>query len=363
MKSPAAAAKEDWLGWDLADWNRAWFRHLFLRDHADDAPVTRIATNADALRKVVSSQNAAPRDIRQAFKRTIVERLRLTGQSLCTDALRSEWDVSGEQECPPYVAHLVVTCLVASGAGEVSNNNDFRKHLNRFLSRDSNSSRYSLGDLPRLWEMLSTWLDKEVDSGRPHRRLVLPKPHPRLRIIGRSLGLAFPSHRDQKTLVAILHDAGFTMHSPAVLPVLQCVEKHLTRFTERFAHAFREFRSEFLSGNDELFTFPFWSSVKDAIASSTFTEFTTPQEQPIRARLRVDRGEDWGVCISICCDRTSSRALPPSLAIVHGDGLGLADFPYILQRTAGHDLVPSAAGLLIAGNLDSTLGFVLDKGL
>jgi hypothetical protein len=179
----------------LDDWNRALFQHYFA-ENGDNTPVTRLAVTTEELSKAVEGI-AGPEEARDALVRAF--RGSLGRRSLGADAQRraTQWDLS-EDLVPPFVVHLLFTCMVVGDVEEaLAPVGDFRRRLTVLLGWGTG---HGLDRLPCLWQVLSDWLKAQYESKRPLRRLVLPSPPAHLSIIGYPYCLAFPTRRDQERL-------------------------------------------------------------------------------------------------------------------------------------------------------------------
>lgn len=351
MTSSTPDSRRPWQEWGIREWNDALFEHFFRAPEGDTVPVSRLVVNSEVLQRVTGDFQTAPKEIRTGFRNAVLARLRQTARSLCTDAIAAEWSSRRGHDVPPYFAHLVVTCLAASGTGDSATpKNDFRKRLNRFLGRGDDNARYHLGKLPRLWEMLRSWLDRAADAGRPYRRLVL-RPQPgSIRLIGYSLDLSFPSHHEQRALVELFHGRDLPA-SPPVLLVLRIVEAGLDRFGQRFQQAFREFYRAFLDGGTGLYERPFWSAVRDAIATASQRTERGDVPQPARALLRLEREADWKFGLTVYLDKPLGRSLPHGLTTLLAEDFAVGDFRFVLGHGADTGSERSPGELLLSGSL------------
>jgi hypothetical protein len=344
----------DWEDWDLSKWNNALFRHFFRDDTCDGMPVSRLVLNAETLQKITGDIDGNSKDFLSAFRLAVLGRLRRTGRTLCTDAVRSEWETVLGSSIPQYFSHLAVTLLAASGTSESTvPMKDFRKRLNRFLGRGENNARYNLGDLPRLWEMLESWLNKAADAGKPYRRIILRQQRASLRLIGYSIDLSFPSHRDQRVLIQLFHGRGFSSPTPAIL-VLREIEGALHRFGDRFRLEFYRFYQAFLAGDTELYQRSFWSAVRDALKIASERSQPNVGELSPQALLVLERDIDWQFTVTALFDSALPAVLPHGLAVVPVTEFAKGEFRFILSRTDESADGMSAGALLMSGSLENT---------
>src|SRR5262249_52781677 len=134
--------------------------------------------------------------------------------------------------------------------------------------------------------------------GEPYRTLVLSRPE-HLRIIGYSLELAFPPHRDQRELVEIL--AGIPI-PPPVVSVLERIETHLPRFGPRFRQTYHEFRAAYFGDKEGLYRWPFWSAVLDALKRRSLGASETGSASQPRLALRLDTDAEWRFALTVYTD-------------------------------------------------------------
>lgn len=355
--SPATVEKSGWKNWDIFDWNRRFFHYFFCAEEGDTAPVSRIVVNRDVLMRVAETSEVSGAELEKAFRNAVRERLQLTGQSLCTDALQTEWDYTQKETIPRYFAHLVVTCFAASGTGGSSTRtNDFRDHLNRFLGRDGGG--YFLRDLPQLWEMLRAWVDHAIAEGKPYRRLILRPQPANLRLIGYSLSLAFPTHRDQRLLQQVVGSLDLP-DDPPVLPILRAIAGASERFSDTFQSSIRMFERRFLEGDADLFEDAVWSAILEAVGSSS--EGTQPgtggTHGRIRSALRLERGVDWRFMLRLFLDGIPASKLPSGLRIEQVSDLAWGDYEYVLRGEIQSDKAAKtdAGSWILSGDAGESL--------
>jgi hypothetical protein len=101
--------------WQLDDWNRTLFHHYFA-ERGDRTKVTRLAVTSEELSKAVDGV-AGPDEARASLVGVLRKSLRL--RSLGSDAQRraAPWDSSADL-LPPFVVHLLFTCMVVGDAAE-----------------------------------------------------------------------------------------------------------------------------------------------------------------------------------------------------------------------------------------------------
>lgn len=266
-----------WREWTEKDWEVALFRHFFV-DDGSDHPVNRVPVTSDELIKVVSDPDANCREVEEAFLNSVrtpshVEfNHKLAGYRIDPE---TGWK---EPTIPPFFIPLIFSCLVASPPeGEIRNIGDFRKRLASLLGHDQPNRNYPLDRLALLWCAFSKWLDWRRSSGDPYRRLELPPLDSRVRI-GYSINLAFPTRKDQITLVAVLSEGGFE-GDPPIPAVFELVGKELSKFSPSLRRGYEEFRSAFNNKESDLERFPFWGAVRSAVASAQEKEIERDRDR------------------------------------------------------------------------------------
>lgn len=362
MASSITDLKQPWQEWGIDEWNCALFEHFFHAPEGDTVPVSRLVINAEVLQQVAGDFRTARKEIRTGFRKAILARLKQSGRSLCADAIAAEWS-SKPGQIPPYFAHLAVTCLAASGTGgSRTPKNDFRMRLNSFLDRGDDNARYDLGKLPRIWEMLSSWLNSAADAGRPYRRLVLRTQPSSIRLIGYSLDLSFPTHHEQRALVELFRGKGLTP-SPPVLAVLRIVETGLDRFSQRFQQAFRQFYQSFIGGEKGLYQRPFWSAVWNAITTASLATEETDSSQYARVVVRLERDADWKFGLTIYLDKALERPLAHGLTSLSADDFAVGEFRFVLGRNNDANSEHSPDELLLSGSFRASVPELSTGGL
>src|SRR5262245_45794626 len=107
----------DLRDWTLDHWNSALYRHFFAIESRQSAPpLVRLYVTADALRTACSLTCTA-KEARSAFLASI--KCALGTRSLSGDAERraQQWD-SESEDVPPFLSHLLLTCMVANDLAE-----------------------------------------------------------------------------------------------------------------------------------------------------------------------------------------------------------------------------------------------------
>ena len=347
--------------WSLKEWNAALFRHFFRVIDGDSTPVSRLVVTGGELRVVARAEAATPLQVHEWFRSAMRQRLAASGLSLCTDAMNLEWGTGRDklQQVPPYFAHLVVTCVAAAGTSSAKRpQGEFRQRLNEFLGRGEGNSSYNLGGLPELWEMLRTWLEKATSRGEPYRRIVLPHPG-NFCIIGYSLKLAFPTSKDQAKLIDLFDPCGYPA-DPPVVPLLKRIESVITKFSPRFRAACADFRSAYFDGEQDLYTRPFWSSVRDAVRAARDKRAHAKGHDRVAAVLRldddsIDQGDVRKFILSLLV--SSTVECPQELHSIEVPGCDAGGCEHLVVASNSDDGL-SVGNLVLSGRLASKLPVV-----
>lgn len=351
MITTSNQGRSGWRNWYISAWNASLFQYFFLVGD-DPSPVSRLVITAEVMRRVVGDDGADACEVRNAFLDCIRGRLRNTRQSLCRDALSLPWNrnVTSARSIPPFFSHLVVTCLAASDAGDDGPlAGHFRVRLKSLLDRETNDPNYPLNELPYLWQSLQAWLAKAREQGEPYRALVLPNPG-HLSLIGYSVGLAFPSHKDQATLIELLAAAGLPDPAP-VLAVLQCIQRGLGWFSERFQQAFYEFRRAHVARTRDLHNWPIWSAVEEALLHVRVCNGRAAPNKRPRPLLRLLRDEDWRLVLVLQVDGMLPGEYPSGLTVEPAEELVAGPFDHRLDYRGAESSSNTVGHLLLRGDL------------
>src|SRR5258706_13701763 len=119
--------------WNLAKWNQALFTHFFLSTQTQSRCVNRLYVTADELRIASGATALSAEEVRNHFINAL--RKTIAGRSLGHDAetRAGHWSEHAE-EVPPFLSHLLLTCMVANDlAEELKSIGDFRKRLTKIL--------------------------------------------------------------------------------------------------------------------------------------------------------------------------------------------------------------------------------------
>lgn len=332
-----------WREWSVNDWNRALFDYFF-KDDGDHNSVSRIVVNNNVLRSVAGG-GATSDEAYNSFRRAVCEALDGENLAAVIDEVGRETRFS--HEYPGEFAYLAVTCYAATHAVETGEEGNFRRRLREFLGLDSTDQNYWLNSLPSSWKRFRNWLDHAIEAGRPVRRLILEAPPPSRRLIGYSLGLAFPSHRDHLLLIHCLAGQDLS-ESPPIIRVLQTINRRLSKFSSTFQTAFTRFRAGFDSRQPNLHESPFWSAVREAI-TETYAFRQKHQSAHCRVMLRLDREDDWHFGVSVFLD---SEATPP-VTTVPASEYAFGDFCWVVPDV--QNVACSPAEWLIDGQAHDTL--------
>jgi|ERR1035437_40846 hypothetical protein len=123
--------------WHLSDWNEALLRRFFTAPSGESGPISRLYVTAEELKRAVGSTLSADQ-VRDSF----ISMLRTTirGRSLGKDAdgRASNWD-SSKPTAPPFLAHLLFTCMIANDLSEeLQDLGNYRLRLTRALGSGTN---------------------------------------------------------------------------------------------------------------------------------------------------------------------------------------------------------------------------------
>lgn len=264
FKSRSESHETNWREWDLEGWNERLLHYFFGIHDETPQPVVVLLVTADELARVAGAPEGDADEVRDAFVEAVRSAIRRSGGLLEDAANYPEWPARPRSwSPPPFVAHLLFTCVAASESSDgLSDEASFILRL-RDLTHDQLPD-HSLQMLPRLWEHLVSWL---AETPRQFRPLLLPRPGSLTRI-GHTVKLAFPDRRDQKQLSELLARAGLMGHEPPVGRVMTLVAAQRSRFRLPFLNAFDEFRGAFAAsrpGTDsQLIQHRFWAAVREA---------------------------------------------------------------------------------------------------
>ena len=350
-------AERDWREWSFEEWNRRFFRYFFYADEGVCTPVSRIVVNRDVLSKIAGDASEFGEELESALRDVVRRELRTNRVSLCIDAINKMRSCASD-ECPPYVLHLMVTCIAASGTGgSRAASNNFRDHLNAFLGR--NTQGYFLEDLPRVWESLRTWLNAASEQGLPIRRLVLKDVPSNLKLIGYSINLAFPPRSDQRILNEVILSLNLANDAP-VLPILKELAGHSREFTDVFGHALREFERRFLQADKMLFEDPVWSAIQESIATAREVATTGLSSLPDkRFRLRLERTLDWRFYVRVFCDRSVTEELPHGWRTEPSADLAWGEYDHVLTSERIDESEAFDIGNCLLYSNDAVLGSIV----
>ncbi len=349
----------NWKTWKLRNWNAKLFEHFFACTDLDSPPVVNLLVTADELVRVTGDREARPDDVRNSFVDAIRIAIRHSG-SLLEDASNYEgWpSLPRLQAIPPFVAHLIFTCLAASESSEeLADEQSYIARL-RELSGDQ-LPEGSLHILPKLWVHLSQWLERSLIS---YRRLRLPEPGSFTRI-GYSTKLAFPDRRDQRILSELLDGVGVTGRDLPPGPIVSLVCENRQRFRPDFRSAFDDFRQELekLGVRGQLLSqHRFWAAVKDASARGRGRE-RSAHEPTARVSMLAEEndGELFPFLVSDC-------EVENDAFTCHELDQGYSDWRFVLTRP-GESLDPpgmqSAVDDMLASESQSPLCAYIRQGL
>lgn len=349
-----------WKVWGIFDWNDRLFDYFFRSEDGSSTPVSRIFLTGNTLKSVVQDQSASAMELEDAFRNAIRDRLRSMGNTLCTDALRLA-ALSEDGEIPQYFSHLAATCFAASGTGgSATTQNDFRGRLNKFLGGSGN--RYLLRGLRELWEELRDWLDWAAAEHGTFRRLILPAYNPNLAIIGHSVGLAFPAHRDLLALRRIVHSHDYLIGAP-LLPLLKEIARARSQFSPEFLSAVALFEAAFLKNAANLYEDPIWSAIREASTSPVPSLASPVESNKCSATVQLDRGLDWKFTLRFVLTGMPRTRLPHGIRAVEAGDFSSGSYTYALK--GGIDTAQGTTDVIdwLLGADEMTLTHIVGKHL
>lgn len=339
---------DNWRAWDLEAWNERLLRYFFTKHDETPQPVVVLLVTADELARVTGDSEAVADEVRHAFVEAVRTGIRRSNGLLEDAAGYAGWPERPRWPSPPpFVAHLLFTCVAASESSEeLGDEASFISRL-RDLTQDQLPDN-SLQMLPRLWRNLADWLAADPRKFRP---LLLPNPGSLTRI-GHTVKLAFPDRRDQRQLSELLDRAGLMGHEPPAGRVITLVASQRSRFRPSFLHAFDEFRRLFESSSALRTAQPeqhrLWAAVREAALRGRGQGGLL--DVRVRLSLLAEEQEDRLTVFAVADQRTETV------------DVGFADLPipYGSWRVA---LVPKGTENLDAGQLERTSLAILDGSL
>jgi hypothetical protein len=253
---------QPWRTWRIREWNNELLLYFFHQTPEDSSDVVNLLITPEELARAVGAPEADCVEVRDAFV-TAVKHTLTPERTLLREAINyPRWPASPDwQRPPPFLAHLIFTCIAASESDDsLTTENAYISRLRQLAGNCL--SEASLQDLPVLWRNLSAWLK---DNPETYRQLILPDPGGYTRI-GITIKLAFPDRRDQAALSTMLDQDNLTGQEPPVARVLALVGASRAVFRAAFITAFNEFRDDFQRGQKTLVQLgrhPFWAAVRE----------------------------------------------------------------------------------------------------
>jgi hypothetical protein len=285
--------------WTLADWDKTLFLHFFVSPPAFGR-VNRLHVSAEELRAAVGTTSLSGMNVRDLFINAV--RKAKANRSLGSDAERraAHWNTQSA-DIPPFLSHLLLTCLVANDlAEELRAEGDFRKRLTTILN---GGVHHGLERLRPLWEELSAWLSYHHERLPRVATLKLPviPSAGHYSIIGYPLRLSIPSRKDQRLLTDMLAKSNLAGTEPPVREVVNLFQSKSTKFSPLYCELFREFVDGMKTlSRTTLAQTSFWMSVREiALSISPFGETAKPEVQT-RVEMEDDDGHFW---LYVTCDR------------------------------------------------------------
>ena len=353
--------------WTLTHWNQALFTHFFVSPPAPGF-INRLHVSADELRAAVRATARSAYEIRylfiQALKKAIAQR------SLGRDGERraASWSVDGH-EIPPFLSHLLLTCLVANDvAEELKAEGDFRKRLTTILEGGVN---HGLERLRPLWEDLGAWLSHHHNH-HPHVAMlklpVIPSAG-HYSIIGYPLRLSVPTRKDQRLLTEVLARNNLAGSEPPVREVVGLLQHKSTKFSPLYRELFLEFVYGMKKLNRAtLAQTSFWMSVREIALSTSPLEGAAKPGFQTRVEMEDDDGHFW---LYVTCDRDvrlkgyecvvlpAARISAYRYALYSENGApGIADRVFLNERLKKNEALVRSLSVAVA---DGVVLFVEDE--
>jgi hypothetical protein len=322
--------------WTLDDWNRALYRHFFaVAPKEIVAPLTRLYVTSEDLRAAAFA-SLTPEESRTAFIESVKRALGPRSLALDASLRRKQWNPGGPIP-PPFLSHLLLTCMVANDLSEeLKWTGNFRDRLSCTLGTHSQPL---LKRLRPLWEDLARWSVRQNLEGAGCRPLRLPKvPDSGYHcIIGYSIRLAIPSRRDKETLATLLRQHHFDGGEPDLNSVLHVVGASISKFSAEFEDIFREFASGLKSlPSSVLFHTTFWAAVREVALLVVHQPDRDPTSVKTRLELEDDDGQFW---LTLTADTEIQSAEIRSLVL---PSMRRSPFRFLLTDTDGKSLVEQA---------------------
>lgn len=319
--------------WGIDEWNLALYRHFFTAARQGSVePLVRLYMTGEELR-TAADLSSSTEEARTAFIAAVKTGIAL--RPLAADAARRRQRWSPDSEIiPPFLSHLLLTCMVANDVAEdLSWTGNFRTRLCQILGT---SSQPQLERLRDLWKELATWSVRQNLKGAGCRPLRLP-PIPESGhycIIGYSLRLAIPTRRDQETLAKILHESLPEGEEPDLASVLHVVGSNIGKFTLGFQEAFRDFTPRVEKQSmSALFHTTFWTAVRGALLSDRARSQRESSAEHVRLELEDDDGRFW---LTLTADSEIDSTVIKSEPLPNARS---SPFQFRLRSPAGTNLV------------------------
>jgi hypothetical protein len=274
----------------LSEWNQALFAHFFYSPKTQPPPLNRLHVTADELCAASSGRIRSSMEARRQFIEVL--RTAIGRRSLGRDAQirASHWNIRAE-ETPPFLSHLLLTCLVANDvAEEVKSIGDFRKRLTQILK---GRVSHGLSRMRPLWELLARWLLHRQEHNQHVVSLKLPSipisgHHS---IIGYPLRLSVPTRRDQNVLADLIARNDLAGHEPPIRELVVLIQKRSNKFSPLFREMFREFTDAMKNLSRTLLAqTTFWAVIREI----AFATPTLAQKNASGFKMRVEMEDDDG---------------------------------------------------------------------
>ncbi len=303
---------DDIRRWSVSDWNNILFLHFFASAHGEPAaPVVTLNVTGENLWEAVGRNRT-----RTAAKAAFIEAIKqgIGGRTLEADAWnrRARWN-SGFDIVPPFLAHLLLTCMVANDLSEeLQWTADLRVRLSQILGTETQPL---LRRFRSLWEDFAAWSVRQNVAGAGCRPLRLPQipDSGHHSIIGYSIRLAVPSRRDQTTLAKLLRRNGLDGREPEINAVLSLVNANIAGFSSAFQGVFEDFVAAFKSKRFALLAqTAFWTAVRTVALAGL--QKAGVERAGARVRLELE-DDDGSFLLNLTSDTELRTGYTRSLAV------------------------------------------------
>ena len=104
----------NWKRWNLKRWNERLLAHFFRAGDEHSSPVVSLLVTADELARATGDAGANAEEVRTAFVEAVHADIQRAGSLLEGASDYQGWPERPLSDAPPpFVAHLVLTCIAA----------------------------------------------------------------------------------------------------------------------------------------------------------------------------------------------------------------------------------------------------------